>query len=65
MNIKEAVNSPDFEILGLNAENFKRWLDFRLVELASEETKEPHIRTWQEVKKGRAHRLLLNPVRGV
>jgi len=37
MNIKDAVNSPEFEIFGLNAENFNRFLTLRAIELSTDE----------------------------
>jgi len=51
MNIRDAVNDPDFNITGLNADNFERRLKLRLSEIDTEERREPKIKTLQEAKK--------------
>lgn len=65
MNIREAINRKDFNIIGLTAENFERRLKLRLTEIDTDERREPKIKTWQEAKRYSLHRLLLNPVRGI
>ena len=51
MNIRDAVNDPDFNISGLSADNFERRLKLRLSEIDTEERREPKIKTLQEAKK--------------
>jgi len=43
MNIRDAVNDPDFNISGLNADNFERRLKLRLSEIDTEERRAPKI----------------------
>ena len=64
MNIKDAVNDPDFNIAGLNADNFERRLKLRLSEIDTEERREPKINTLQEAKKQVAD-ILYNNARAV
>jgi len=64
MNIKDAVNDPDFNITGLNADNFERRLKLRLSEIDTEERREPKINTLQEAKKQVAD-ILYNNARAV
>ena len=45
MNIRDAVNHPDFEILGLDAKNFHRFLELRAVELSTDEYRGAKINT--------------------
>ena len=64
MNIKEAVNGPDFNISGLNADNFERRLKLRLSEIDTDEHRAPKINTLQEAKKQVAD-ILYNNARAV
>ena len=60
MNIRDAVNDPDFNIAGLNADNFERRLKLRLSEIDTEERREPKINTLKEAKKHIAEILYKN-----
>ena len=51
ITIRDAVNDQDFNIAGLNADNFERRLKLRLSEIDTEERREPKIKTLQEAKK--------------
>ena len=64
MNIRDAVNDPDFNISGLNADNFERRLKLRLSEIDTEERRVPKINTLQEAKKQVAD-ILYNNARAV
>ena len=64
MNIRDAVNDPDFNISGLNADNFERRLKLRLSEIDTEERRAPKINTLQEAKKQVAD-ILYNNARAV
>ena len=64
MNIRDAVNDQDFNIAGLNADNFERRLKLRLSEIDTEERRDPKINTLQEAKKQVAD-ILYNNARAV
>ena len=64
ITIRDAVNDPDFNIAGLNADNFERRLKLRLSEIDTEERREPKINTLQEAKKQVAD-ILYNNARAV
>ena len=64
ITIRDAVNDQDFNIAGLNADNFERRLKLRLSEIDTEERREPKINTLQEAKKQVAD-ILYNNARAV